>query len=107
MSNKAPDRLIPIDSRLRSLFPIGMRDGVDCEVTISLLCGFELFNTRAYHNYETWASGYRVEALGVVASAEDLDDALTAWVKAYDRSGVHFARWFAGLPYDWRAGEVR
>jgi hypothetical protein len=35
-----------------------MDDGV--KVTIELFTGFEIFNTRPYHNYETWSDGYRI-----------------------------------------------
>jgi len=44
MSNKPRDQLLPTDRKLRDLFPIGVRSGVD--VTIEKRTGFELFNTR-------------------------------------------------------------
>lgn len=52
------------------------------QIRITLIRGFELFNTRPYHNYETWSDGYEVEAFdddeNIIAQtlAEDLDDAL-------------------------------
>jgi len=74
MSDKPFKKLNLIDQQLRKLFPVGMFDGV--QVKIEKICGFELFNTRNYHNYETWSDGYQITAGGIVVSAEDLDDAI-------------------------------
>jgi len=80
MSNKARHLLNPIDSTIRKLKPAGMDDGT--HVTIEYFTGFELFNTRPYHNYETWSGGYRVTGLGHTVEQEDLDDAVTAWASS-------------------------
>lgn len=73
-----PDRLI------RRAKPPGDDDGV--HVTIEYFTGFEVFNTRPYHNYETYSGGYRVKGLGVTAQAEDLDDAVRLWARKADDS---------------------
>ena len=78
MSNKPWNRLNPLDRAIRQAAKCGMDDGVI--VTIEMISGFELFNTRPYHNYETWAQGYRVTGRDVIAESEDLDDAINAWV---------------------------
>lgn len=77
MSNKA--KIDPIDSLIRKTAACGMTVGT--VVRIEFISGFELFNTRPYHNYETWSQGYRVRGLGVRFEAEDLDDALAGWAK--------------------------
>ena len=69
---------MPTDQAIRRL-PIpevmGMFDGT--VLTIEFIRGFELFNTRPYHNYENWSDGYRIKTHnGIVVQAEDLDDAL-------------------------------
>ena len=74
MSNKAFNNLCDIDQWLRKAYPVGMRTGVD--VTIQKIIGFERFNTRPYHNYETWSDGYRVFDDKFTVEREDLDDAL-------------------------------
>ena len=77
MSNKPWSRLNEIDRGIRGAARCGMEVGVI--MTIEFISGFELFNTRPYHNYETWSQGYRVTGRGVVVQSEDLDDAVTAW----------------------------
>lgn len=57
-----------------------MTDGT--VMVIEFISGFELFNTRPYHNYETWGQGYRVSGLGIKIEREDLDDAIAAWSAA-------------------------
>jgi len=56
--NKSHEKLDKSDKRLRWGNPVGMEDGV--KEIIVRFCGFELFNTRPYHNYETWSDGYIV-----------------------------------------------
>lgn len=79
MSNKPWDMLSRVDQMIRKTKPPGMDDGV--HVTIEYFSGFELFNTRAYHNYDTWSAGYRVTGLGVKVESEDLDDAVKLWAE--------------------------
>jgi len=82
MPNKPKTKLNPLDVMIRELSPNkGVGDGP--QVRITLIRGFELFNTRAYHNHETWSDGYRVELLDDVTGlailtveAEDLDEVL-------------------------------
>lgn len=81
MSDKPFNKLSKIDQRLRKLFPTRMWDNNEVICKIEMFGGFELFNSRPYHNYENWSSGYRITTgkrygnIGV--SAEDLDDAIT------------------------------
>ena len=82
MSNKAHSRLTPTDRILReTIAATGETEwGEDGTlVTIAFVSGFEKFNTRPYHNYETWGDGYRVEGRGVAVEHEDLDEAIAAW----------------------------
>ena len=76
MSDKAWGNLNPLDRELRGAFPSGTFDGVRC--TIEMVCGFEKFNTRPYHNYETWGDGYRISIpdRSIIVEREDLDDAV-------------------------------
>ena len=80
---KGFDYLNPLDQRLKRLFPSGMRSGVDVE--IRCICGFERFNTRPYHNYETWSTGYEAWKDGKrICEAEDLDvlvDRIAVWAE--------------------------
>lgn len=82
MSNKPFNQLNELDQKLRKAFPVGM-DTPNIRVSIELLNGFELFNTRPYHNYETWSDGYRAtdKVSGMVFEAEDLDDAINGLIK--------------------------
>lgn len=79
MSDKKFDRLNVLDQQIRRGVPTGMNDGV--HLTIEFFSGFEEFNTRPYHNYETWSNGYRVKGDRGVVAAEDLDDALSNYFK--------------------------
>jgi hypothetical protein len=82
MSNKPRERLIPLDRLLRDKYPIRgfTSGGLNCQITIEFRQGFELFNTREYHNYETWSDGYYVQyedaEKTIYARGEDLDEAL-------------------------------
>jgi hypothetical protein len=87
VSDKPRGQLLDADLEIRRLCPIGMENGV--KLTVEFFVGFELFNSRPYHNYETWSGGYRVsgpvDALSsdvVTVTAEDLDDALRKWDEA-------------------------
>lgn len=81
VSDKPFAQLNRLDQLLRMHFPVGnIEDGV--KVTIELIHGFELFNTRPYHNYESWSDGYRIKdtKTGVQHEAEDLDDAIRGFI---------------------------
>ena len=80
MSNKGFDKLMQIDQELRRAFPVGPAQ-VKHPVTIRMVQGFEMFNTRPYHNYETWSTGWEIEGGGVGACEEDLDDALGVFLE--------------------------
>jgi len=74
MSDKAWKQLHSLDQKLRETYPRGMRDSID--VVIRKMTGFELFNTRPYHNYETWSDGYEASDGEFYVRAEDLDDCI-------------------------------
>lgn len=81
MSNKKYEKLSDIDKRLRKLFPTEMWSDNEIICSIEMIGGFEFFNSRSYHNYENWSSGYKIttgERYGkIVVIEEDLDDAIT------------------------------
>jgi len=104
MSNKPYKNLDNSDAVLRMATPVGMEDGV--KQVIIRHCGFEFYNTRPYHNYETWSDGYIIMGrkdgksasydwfieqynlpnkeraeLFVSVSAEDLDEAAIKFAK--------------------------
>ena len=57
--------------------------------TIEVIGGFELFNTYAYHNYESWGQGYRVSSQGITVESEYLDDAIELWgIKKREQSST-------------------
>ena len=80
MTNKGFNLITCVDKKLRRLFPTQMWKDHEIIVTIEMFGGFEFFNTRPYHNYENWSSGYRVTAGerygNISVTAEDLDEAL-------------------------------
>ena len=97
MSNKNWNKINHLDQLIRkTLSYLGMSDG--SFLKIEYVYGFEKFNTRAYHNYETWAGGYRVtdEVNNIRLEREDLDDAIKDWAELVPkvRSGeeIHFTR---------------
>jgi len=82
VSDKPFPQLNRLDQLLRMHFPVGnIEDGV--KVTIELIHGFELFNTRPYHNYESWSDGYRIKDMktGVQYEEEDLDNAIVGFIQ--------------------------
>lgn len=84
MPNKEWKALNELDRIVRSACPLGPEtEGL--AVTIEYRTGFELFNTRPYHNYETWSGGYYIKGLGVITQAEDLDDAIKRWADLVKR----------------------
>lgn len=82
MSDKGYDALSATDRIIRDTIA-ATRESGDMEggelLRIAFIRGFELFNTRPYHNYESWGDGYRVSGRGVTVEREDLDDAIAAW----------------------------
>lgn len=102
MSDKGHAKLDRADRALREGSHVGMESGI--KQIILRHAGFELANSRPYHNYETWSDEYEVlgradgkamphdEATGLVATgwrpkspylsatAEDLDDACLRFV---------------------------
>lgn len=98
MSDKKWGQLLEADRLIRALSPNkGMTDKIEePQIRITLVRGFELFNTRPYHNYENWSDGYIAEAIdkegGIIAIArrEDLDDVLKA-LKVLLSSDFHTA----------------
>lgn len=94
MSNKPYDQLWRADKYIRQISPNkGMTTSNESpQVRITLIRGFELFNTRHYHNYETWSDGYRVEIFdseGKVSEKverEDLDEALIEMLAIVNRN---------------------
>lgn len=79
MSDKSISKLNELDKLIRRTLRLGMDSG--SFLTIEFVYGFEKFNTSPYHNYETWAGGYRVTdpRFNITVEREDLDDALKAW----------------------------
>jgi len=86
MSNKPWNQINELDKLIQRTLKLGMNDN-DTYLTIEYIYGFELFNSRPYHNYETWSGGYRVtdKRHGIQLQAEDLDDALNEWAAAVKR----------------------
>jgi hypothetical protein len=80
VSDKPFDKINPLDQVVRRAARCGMTRGT--VVVIEFFSGFELFNTRPYHNYETWSQGWRVHGRGAIAEREDLDDAINEWASA-------------------------
>lgn len=82
MSNKGDGALSATDQIIRATIA-ATKEGAWGEdgtlVKINFISGFEKFNTRPYHNYETWGDGYRVEGRGISVEKEDLDEAIAAW----------------------------
>jgi len=79
VSDKPFDKLNPLDVLVRRTARCGMTVGT--VMTIEFISGFELFNTRPYHNYDTWSQGWRVHGLGVIVEREDLDEAVQTWAQ--------------------------
>ena len=81
MSDKPIELLWEADRIMRRLKPVTFTGNTVTKLTIELINGFELFNTRHYHNYEDWSDGYRVSDGVITVEAEDLDDALIKFEK--------------------------
>lgn len=88
------------DKRIKRLFQPIMKDCVRCK--IELICGFELFNTREYHNLETWSQGYKITAYNskeeeiAIATAEDLDIALSKLEKMLEELRIESSHTLTG-----------
>lgn len=81
-------KLNPIDRKLREVHPIKGFCSDHTVLTIELCQGFELFNTRPYHNYETWSDGWFIrDENGVKGRGEDLDQAVEDYLRALQRKG--------------------
>ncbi len=81
MSDKPIEHLWEADRIMRRLKPVTSDGKIAVKLTIELINGFELFNTRHYHNYEDWSDGYRISDGVITVEAEDLDDALIKFEK--------------------------
>ena len=91
MSDKQWSQLNALDQVLRNAFPPGI-DTPKVQLTIKKISGFELFNMRKYHNYESWSDGYEIdgyeiEGYAVKIQAEDLDDAIRIFIQAVREKG--------------------
>ncbi len=81
----------PTDMKICQVFPALPANTPNTKTvlaTIEVIGGFELFNTRPYHNYETWGQGYRITAQGITVESEYLDDAIALWKKTKEGSQV-------------------
>ena len=89
MSNKDWNKIDRLDKLIRQTLRLGMNDNATY-LTIEFIWGFELFNTRPYHNYETWSGGYRVTDThnNIKVEREDLDDAIEAWAKKLEEKRI-------------------
>ena len=110
MPDKKWEKLLEADRQIRMLSPnTGMTNGTEPQIRITLIRGFELFNTRPYHNYEDWSDGYKAEAfwegyIVAIAEAEDLDDcfkkleiAIGFWKEAGGGISGKVYKWYANL----------
>ena len=88
MPNKDWNKLNELDRLLHQTFPTQMWTDNQTICTIRMFGGFELFNTRPYHNYENWSSGYEVTSPlypDIRIIAEDLDDAIKLFNKEVEK----------------------
>jgi len=104
MDGKGFGELNELDQRLKRAFRTGMMSRA--RVTIQLTTAFEQFNTRAFHNYETWSSGYhaliheddapegveewerRVEAEDLDVLVERIESKLNDWSRKAQEEGA-------------------
>jgi len=80
MPNKWWHQLNGLDADLRLSSRIGMEEGI--KQIIIRQCGFELYNTRPYHNYEDWSDGYIIMGRGD-GKAMNLEEATELFLKPY------------------------
>jgi len=129
MSNKPLQKLDLTDIALRISTPVGMEDGI--KQIILRRCGFELHNTRPYHNYETWSDGYvvigrkdgKADTLDnliegyntrdndyIITASEDLDDAVIDFLSKVEATGFgtgfdRFKKWLENSTYSFKKGK--
>lgn len=89
MSDKDWKKLWEIDRQIRTIHPTQMWNNNETICTIRFFGGFELFNTRPYHNYESWSEGWEITSGDgkVRVVAEDLDDAVAKYKVAIKKGG--------------------
>lgn len=83
MSNRRWNQLTKLEQRLIKLphYQGGPSkpDGY-VPMTVERIGGFEWFNTRPYHNYETWGAGWQIILHdwdpAIIVRREDLEDAI-------------------------------
>jgi len=99
MPNKKYDKLSPLDRAIREAIGGLGPANTGVLVTVKFFADFEAFNTRPYHNYETWAGGYEVEGYGIKVRREDLDDAVAAWAvkRTEQKAAFGVPAWLEGL----------
>lgn len=85
MSNKPFAKLNILDQKLRRACPVTGMNDYHIKLTIEMINGFELFNTRPYHNYENWSDDYRITNGKITVEAEDLDDAIDKFCKEKEK----------------------
>lgn len=75
------DRLSRMDTFVPAILGLGMSEGIFLK--IEYVYGFEKFNTRPYHNYETWAGGWRLTDTKNDISFEEeyLSKAIDMWIR--------------------------
>lgn len=91
--------LDPIEKVIRETLGVGMYSGDELEC--KFIIGFELFNTRPYHNYETWSQGWNVKGHGITVAHEYLLAAVKQWCKLFNiaKDGGELSAW-ATYDYD-------
>lgn len=97
MSDKPQSKLWEIDRLLNRLAIVGPAGENGTQITIELVQGFELFNTRPYHNYETWSTGWHITGYGITVRKEDLDDAVREFVRKVEESRPPCKSWERGV----------
>ena len=85
MLSKTPHKLSELDRVVPWIQRLGMSDGTFLK--LEYVYGFEKFNTRPYHNYETWAGGWRVTDTKhkISFEEEELEKAVAKWIELADK----------------------
>lgn len=84
MSDKAWSSLCDIDREVQQALGPAGPENEGTRLKIEFVSGFEMFNTRPFHNYECWGSGWRVSDGDTTAQMEDLDDAVRLFVRRHN-----------------------